>query len=53
MDYVSFVVDNSADDFKISFGSGLSSRFPTKSPLQRNLVYTCQGDEDDDIKGDE
>jgi hypothetical protein len=53
MDYVSFLVDSKADDLRISFGSGLSSKFPTKSPIQRNHLNICQGDEEGDISGDE
>jgi hypothetical protein len=52
MDFVSFVVDDLDDNIRVSFGSGLNSKHPTKSPLVRNLKDTCKGD-DDDVKGDE
>jgi hypothetical protein len=52
MDYVSFVVDDKDENIRISFGSGLNSKHPTKSPLYRNLIDTCIGDEDD-VESDE
>ena len=52
MDFVSFAFNEHDDNIRVSFGSGLNSKYPTKSPLTRNLRDICKGD-DDEVEGDE
>jgi hypothetical protein len=35
---------------KIDFGSGLNSKFPGVSPLQRTLCYTLKGDDNNSME---
>lgn len=42
MDYIHFSLETEP---VINFGSGLSSKYPAKCPLFRNLKESLQGDE--------
>jgi hypothetical protein len=49
MDSISFKIENQdCNDLKVSFESGLTCKFPGKSPLQKNL-NVCEGDDGDNI----
>lgn len=55
MDYIQFELSQEGriDDLKIKFGSGLQSRYPGISPLNRNLKNSLYGDETIEIEEDE
>jgi hypothetical protein len=49
MDFIKIELHNDKELIKFKYGSGLSNKIPTKSPLYRNFKFGLAGDENDDI----
>jgi len=49
MDFIKIELNNNKELIKFIYGSGLSNKIPTKSPLTRNFKFGLAGDKDDDL----
>ena len=49
MDFIKIELHNNKELIKFKYGSGLSNKIPTKSPLSRNFKFGLVGDKNDDV----